>query len=131
MTERKPVYHASEHQEQSALIEWVRKTQARIPQLALLYAVPNGARVAPGTANKLKAEGLLAGVPDLCLPVARGGYHALYIEMKSAIGKASPEQVAYMELLMDEGNMTAVCNGWEIAQAVIYSYLAEVWKREE
>ena len=34
------------------------------------------------TATILKRQGVKAGVPDLHLPVARGGYHGLYIELK-------------------------------------------------
>jgi hypothetical protein len=39
--------------------------------------------------EKLKAEGVRAGVADLCLPAARRGYHGLYIEMKSEEGVAT------------------------------------------
>mgnify|MGYP004433785991 CR=1 FL=1 len=34
------------------------------------------------TAANLKRQGVKAGVPDLHLPVARGGYNGLYIELK-------------------------------------------------
>lgn len=35
------------------------------------------------TAVALKRQGVKAGVPDICLPVARNGYHGLHIELKA------------------------------------------------
>ena len=44
------------------------------------------------TAANLKKEGVKRGVPDICLPVSRGKYHGLYIEMKAGKNKPSKEQ---------------------------------------
>jgi len=33
--------------------------------------------------ERFKREGVLAGVSDIFVPVARGEFHGLYIEMKS------------------------------------------------
>jgi hypothetical protein len=49
--------------------------------LKLLYAVPNGGDRNLRVPRKLKAEGVMAGVADLCLPAARRGYHGLYLEI--------------------------------------------------
>jgi hypothetical protein len=59
------------------------------------YAVPNGGYRNIYVARKLKAEGVKAGVADLCLPAARRGYHGLYLEMKSEEGVATKEQKAF------------------------------------
>ena len=64
---------ASEHQEQAALFRWAWFAQVKHPALALLYAIPNGGHRHKAVAARMKAEGVKAGVPDLCLPVARGG----------------------------------------------------------
>lgn len=56
----------SEHDAQVAIFTWARMSETRLPALQLLFAVPNGARVSIGHARKLKAEGLKAGVPDIC-----------------------------------------------------------------
>ena len=72
----------------------------------------------------LKQQGVRAGVPDLCLPVARGGCHGLYIEMKRLRGgRVSPEQTAWMDALRAEGYAVAVCEGWSMASDVITDYL--------
>ena len=74
----------TEAQHQSALIKWSQLPQirARYPELKLLHHIPNGGRRDPIEAKHLKAQGVKPGVPDLCLPVARGNFHGLYIEMK-------------------------------------------------
>jgi hypothetical protein len=82
-----------ERRHQVALIKWVRAVKDVYPVLNLLYAVPNGGYRNIYVARKLKAEGVRAGVADLCLPAARRGYHGLYLEMKSEEGVATSEIV--------------------------------------
>ena len=107
---------------QQALIGWSRT----IPILAaLLYAIPNGGARSQREGGTLKAEGVRAGMPDLCLPLARGGFHALYIEMKRPKGgRLSPAQVAVHEALRSAGNQVQVCAGYEPARAALAAYLA-------
>jgi hypothetical protein len=113
----------SEHAEQAMVIRWADLHSD--PRLKLLYAVPNGARVSIGTARKLKAEGLRAGVPDLVLPVPIGGYHGAYIEMKRVKGGVvSPKQQGWHEALRDQGYYVAVARGAEEAQRLILQYLS-------
>ena len=57
----------TEHQEQKTLVQgWWPRVQRRWPGV-LLYAIPNGGDRNPIVAKKLKAEGVLAGIPDLYL----------------------------------------------------------------
>ncbi|MCV4697551.1 VRR-NUC domain-containing protein, partial [Escherichia coli] len=51
----------------------------------------------------LKAQGLRPGVPDYHLPVARGGYLSLYLELKVDKNRTSPEQKAMIRDLRAEG----------------------------
>ena len=60
---------------------------------------------------------------DLHLPVARGGYHSLYIEMKNETGRANDAQNWWLERLKLEGNYTVVCYGWQSAVDVLTWYL--------
>lgn len=57
-------------------------------ELALLHHIPNGGARSKATAGRLKAEGVKAGIPDICLPVPKNGYGALYIELKVPENKA-------------------------------------------
>lgn len=58
------------------------------------------------------------------IPLARHGFHGLYIELKRRRGgRASEEQVWWLARLRDEGYCAAICCGWEEAAAVIMDYL--------
>jgi hypothetical protein len=120
---RRRVVHESEHAEQAALFRWAEFARARLPELALLYAVPNGGHRHKATAARLKAEGVKRGVPDVCLPVARSGAYGLYIELKTERGKATPEQLGWIRALRHQGYAAEVCHGWESARSMIEHYL--------
>lgn len=95
------------------------------PELALLYAVPNGGKRSRKTAADLKAEGVKPGVPDYCLPVPRGGHHGLYLELKRLRGgRVEPEQREWLAALVANGYRAEVARGWEQAWAVLRDYLA-------
>lgn len=114
----------SEHVEQMRLFQWAHYARGSHPELRLLYAVPNGGARHKAVAAKLKAEGVRAGVPDVCLPVARGGFHGLYIELKRQRGtRPSAEQREWLAALMDAGYRATWCPGWEAARDVIETYL--------
>ena len=49
------------------------------------------------------------GYPDLFLAVPRGGYHGLYVELKSNRGRLTDEQEMMLALLAEQGYKTAVC----------------------
>ena len=113
----------SEHDEQAALFQWARSSTGRYPELAWMFAVPNGTRTTPHIASRMKAEGVLKGVSDIFLPCARGGYHGLFIEMKALKGSASPEQKTFIEAVRSLGYKALVCKGWERAKDEIEKYL--------
>ena len=115
------------------VVEWAQNCKAQHAVLDLLYAVPNGAKL-PYRRNKygqrysreaqyLLAEGLRPGVPDLCLPVARKGYHGMYIEMKWGSNVPTAEQKRTIDLLRNEGYYVVVCWGSESAIQEIENYL--------
>jgi hypothetical protein len=112
-----------EHQEQVALFEWAALNEARLPELALLFAIPNGGDRHPAVAAKLKAEGVKAGVPDLFLPVARDGYHGLWIELKAPGGTLADHQSDWLTFLSQQGYLTTTCYGWTAAARRIVAYL--------
>lgn len=116
----------TEAQHQSTLMAWSQQPSIRqkYPDIKLLYHIPNGGSRDKIEAVNLKRQGVKAGVPDLHLPVPRGGHHGLYIEMKRAYGgKLSPEQKAWLKELSGQGYKAAVCYGWEEAREVLECYL--------
>lgn len=94
-----------------------------MPELRLLHAIPNGGYRNKITAAKLKAEGVKPGVPDICLPVARGRYHGLYIELKTRQGKISTKQQTWLADLKGQGFKALLCRGWTTARQAIETYL--------
>lgn len=118
-----------EHNAQVAVIHWSFLERRTFPELELLHAVPNGGLRNIVTAKKLKAEGVKPGVPDLDLPVSRGPYHGLRIEMKSAKGSLSADQKWWRERLSEQGYLVIVCRDFKSATGAIMEYLAQP-KRE-
>lgn len=114
----------TEAQEQMTLFSWAQLQSGKYPELNLLFHVPNGGSRNKAEAGRLRAEGVKAGVPDLCLPVPRGKCHGLFIELKRQRGgRIAPEQTSWLEELMKQGYSVAICKGWKSAADVILNYL--------
>lgn len=127
MEKRNPTWSGAmptESQEQQWLMAWVKLESARRPELQLLYHIPNEGRRSRATGARMRAEGLKKGVPDLCLPVPRGGYHGLYIELKRRKGgRVSDDQRGWIEALARMGYRAEICQGWQAAAEMIGKYL--------
>lgn len=114
----------SESDEQQALFQWAAIMERKIPELKLLFHIPNGGARSKATAGKLKAEGVKTGVPDLFFPVARGGFHGMFIELKIQSNKPTENQIKWLEALSEQGYKTVVCYGWRAASKALETYLA-------
>jgi hypothetical protein len=122
------ISQGSEHQTQSAYIDWVRLHEHKYPELKLLYAIPNGALRNPRLAQWMLDEGLRAGVPDICLPVARGRYIALRLEFKHGDNRQTPRQLQFTERLRKERNLVHVIYTVDEAILVTQLYLKQVFQ---
>lgn len=112
-----------EEAEQAALFEWAAYKSGQWPELAYMFHIPNGGLRSKTTAARMKAAGVKPGVPDIFLPVTRGRYAGLFIEIKYGKNKPSPEQQRYLDLLEREGYAVAVCYGCDEAIESITAYL--------
>lgn len=109
---------------QMALFCWVNHHVATIPELAYLFAIPNGGARNPATAAKLKATGTKKGVSDMMLPVARHGHHGLWIELKKPKGgKESQEQKDWGQAMREQGYAYCCCVGWRAAAEALQAWL--------
>jgi hypothetical protein len=115
----------SESAEQIALFQWAGLATAAVPELRLLHAIPNGGLRTKTTAARLKREGLKPGVPDIVLPVARHGWHGLYIELKFGKGRVSESQQWWHDELTSQRYAVFVCWGWLAAKKTILAYLSD------
>lgn len=116
--------HASEHQEQSAVISWWWRVHPtyKLPVFAL-FAVPNGGARDPITGSRLKAEGVRPGAYDLILAKAAKEYHGLFIEMKVGNNKPTDTQEEFGAYLVGAGYKAAVHWSATAAIAEIENYL--------
>jgi hypothetical protein len=108
----------TEHEEQRELVRWFRQTYSS----TLIFAIPNGGARNIATAARLKAEGVLKGVPDLFIPAWE-----LWIEMKRVKGGlVSLEQDAMHAYLRGVGYRVMVAKGFEDAKQQIEALRNEV-----
>lgn len=121
-----------ENDEQMTVIQWARANRHLYKELELLHHIPNGGKRGEREAARLKAQGVKAGVPDLCLPVPRGGYHGLYIEMKRREhGTVSEHQKKWLKALHEQGYCVSVCRGADEAIRLIEMYLLHKLRADE
>tara|TARA_R110000772_G_scaffold28937_2_gene72674 strand:- start:163 stop:543 length:381 start_codon:yes stop_codon:yes gene_type:complete len=93
----------SEHSEQVGFINWFR---SQYPEI-LIFAIPNGEKRAISVAKRLKAEGVVRGVPDLFIPAWN-----LWIEMKRVSGgRLSTDQKQMISYLENIGHTVIVGKG--------------------
>jgi hypothetical protein len=122
ITDNRRLYRTLEEKEQMALIEW----SEMIPDIrGLLCHIPNGGFRLKTEASRLKKMGVRAGFPDLFLPVARGKYHGLFMELKIKPNIPSLNQKQWLAKLEFQGYRCAVCYGWEESKILIEDYLKE------
>ena len=98
------------------------------PEIAdLIFHIPNESRVTQDT-----RIGISAGMPDYCLPIPKGEFGALYIEMKkpdlknTKSGGLSPEQVKRIASLSLYYKVD-VCYSWEEALKSVLDYMEKIY----
>ncbi len=84
----KPPECPIEHDEQRAFVKWFRLQYPKV----LIFAVPNAAARDHNAASWMRAEGLVAGIPDLICPEWK-----LVIEMKRIKGSTISTEQYWME----------------------------------
>lgn len=118
------IRRSSEDTEQEIVMQWARINSGKWPELSLLHHIPNGGARNAREAAKLKRMGVLAGVSDLHLPVARGPWHGLYIEMKYEGGTLQKSQREFLKLAAEQGMYCVVCYTADDAIEIIKRYVS-------
>ena len=116
----------TEEEEQAVVIRWCQLFEGHWPELRLIYHIPNEGKRSARAGAMQKAVGLKSGVSDLCLPVARCGYHGLYIEMKAMDGKTTEKQQDFLTAVREQGYFSCACWGADAAIEVIEKYMRGV-----
>ena len=121
MTPEQIAAPGTEHSQQAALFAYIAQ-QTEYPELKLAFSIPNGGLRSKATAARLKAEGQRAGVWDIFLPVPRGRWHGLFIEMKVGNNKLTTKQEEFVVSLSNNYSFM-VCYSWEEARSALLWYM--------
>jgi hypothetical protein len=128
----------SESEIQSAIVEWARNTTIHIGKINpgkvgdYLMKISNEGKRSFSLANKMKKEGLTAGVSDMFLafPINVGRYNefiipvpGLWIEIKSKNGKLSYSQKVWIERMTHIGYPCVVIRSVEEGIHAVKDYL--------
>ena len=108
-----------EHIEQVKVVQHIR---AFYPN-TIIAAIPNGGDRTASERVRLHSEGVLAGMPDLCVLEAKNGFHGLFVEMKTDTGKVSSKQNDIKLQLNAKGYKAVVARSAAEAIKTIEEYL--------
>lgn len=134
--------YVSESASQTSCVRWFRTVFSRY--VKHLFSIPNGAIIGghvtkkgfPVMAAILKGEGMTEGVADLMLALPRGGFHGMFIEMKTPVGSLSPDQRDFLELMASVGYAVAVFKSQNDFENDVTAYMEKrfvqtsVWQRK-
>lgn len=110
-----------EYVEQEVFVNWMRANGVKF------YAVGNGGKRNAAEAAHMKRCGIVAGVPDICIPEPANGFHSLYVELKRKDGgRLSAAQKEWLEWLNENGFKAVVCRGSDEAKEAVKEYFAGV-----
>ena len=108
---------------QELIFNWCKGHEEKYPELKLLHHIPNEGFRTKAYAVALQRRGVKAGVPDMFLPVPRGSFHGLYIELKVGKNKPTEKQLWWLDQLTKQGYMAVVRYGFRAAIETIENYL--------
>ncbi len=112
----------TESNEQIAAMDWLR---AQHPQIALhTLHIGNERKASYYVGYIMKRMGVLKGASDLFMAWPCGGFHGLFIEVKSKTGRPSAEQKAFLQRMRDVGYRAEICYGAEEVISTMKDYLA-------
>ena len=112
-----------EHQEQVAFLNWFNGIE-KFRDL-IIFSIPNGGKRGFKTAVKLKKEGQLSGVSDLCVLLPNG--KTVFIEMKKEKGgKLSDSQLDFIDKSQSLGHTVIVAHGCNDASKQFIDYLNNI-----
>ena len=122
----------TEYAHQCALFCWCTLNINKYPELKWYHSIQNEEKSGSTVVGvRSKASGKKAGVSDTFLPVKRGLYSGLYIEMKKPSkkpkkkgkGGISEDQAEFGKFVQEQGFGFIVCYSWEEAKNIIIKYL--------
>lgn len=114
-----------ETMEQEALVKWFKLAYPN----EIMFCIPNQLVRGERHAIAMARSGVVGGIPDLCIPVARKGCHGLFVELKrpqvfgGPKGVVSAKQKAVIHYLISRDYAAIICWGWVDAMEQITEYM--------
>lgn len=109
---------------QQNCVRWFR---LQYPEFGkLLFAVPNDSIRTERNGQRLKSQGMTAGVSDLILLKPNSKYATLCIEMKVGKNKQTDFQKEWQKAVTEQGNKYVICRSFEEFEKEINEYLKQV-----
>ncbi len=130
-----PLFQADQRrpQRKSAKQVLLRPTEDDIQEAVVEYCdlmhivcvhIPNESKRSQSYGAKMKRMGLRKGFPDLFIPVARQGFHGLFIELKrDKLARPTKEQLEWLSYLNREGYRAIIAYGVDEAMKEIKRYM--------
>ena len=117
---------SAHHEDNESIALWSRAQLNPILRDNLIH-IPNGGKRNKREAGRMKRMGVRAGVHDYFLPVARGMYHGLWIELKPDVKGYYPSvsegQRDWRTKMHTQGYAAFIIKGWENAIGIMLDYL--------
>lgn len=117
--EGRPLRKRRASPEASIQVAVIRILRSRAKPNVFAFAIPNGGKRSITEASRMKAQGVTAGVPDLCIVM---GGRAHFLELKALKGRVSPDQKTVMRKLEEAGAICAVSNSVELACEILHDW---------
>lgn len=112
----------TESNEQIAAMDWLRAQYPHIAEHTM--HIGNERKSSYYMGYIMKRMGVLKGASDLFMAWPSGGFHGLFIEVKSLTGRPSPSQKEFLERMSLVGYKTAICYGAEEVISTMNEYIA-------
>ena len=88
-----------------------------------LYANQNAYSGNPRQGARSVKEGVRSGVWDLTLPIPAGGFHGMYIEVKTPTGSLSKNQRSWLEHYQANKYITVICRSADDILKCVQEYM--------
>lgn len=111
----------TESNEQIAAMDWLRAQHPKLVDYTL--HIGNERKSTYYAGYIMKRMGVLKGASDLLMAWPCGGYHGLFIEVKSKTGRPTPEQLAFIKRMNEAGYCAKLCYGAEEVISTMKDYL--------
>ena len=112
-----------ESQIQQTFIQWCNLHTNKYPELKFIHHSPNGGKRNVKEAARFKREGVKAGFPDLILPVKRGYFSGLFIEIKTEKGRLTKSQKEWKLFLQEQMYRWELCRSLDECIYMVKKYL--------